>query len=986
MDKVAADAGAAWEKGDMAGASANYQAMLDVAKKTGTKPEQMERLYFLLGASYFNLPDYAKAQGIFNEYVTNYPKGANLYQANLALARILKVQKKWPEAIQKYEPLKNANNQFKDDVNIELAECYVENNQKAKAVTLFETALAPGIKTSGQVRQALKLCDIYEEDNPEKGVALLERVKRSAGARPLVNEINFTALKLADRLMSEKKREEALQAFQNLRSKDEVLAILKDLAVEYDRAVERLKKQAAQLAAQKGSESESVAVSAQLDRVSLYAAQAKAQFAQLEKEKNYDGVIYYRISRCFAELNRFWEARLGFQWIYDNFPDFEDRPTVLFGLLFSNASLAPATPDKDGMKLIDKTEALAREYLKQYPSGGSVQEVAEILIAQVQKSKDPEKINKVYDEVMQYLENSPNKAQFLAVQVQNYLEQYEFVKAREAAEKFRAAVPDSPVMENIDYMYALTFFFQNDYPASIRELSAYTTKYPNGQYLADARYRLAMMMKGEEQGKRSKGKEFHMKRIIDDCHDIIKSYPGSITEADCWALIGDSYKEMGAEEMKELKLGPDDVDRLTADAFMMAASKGGKGSPVVDYGLSQARPMLLSQKRWKELESMYRDFLTANPDSTAALEAISWIGKAMVRQGTTPEEKLANEEKVKKFLAEQVLENIDNPSKEGVEDLMQQLAKSCIPKRKPRAAAGAGQPPTPPSPPPTPAEVGQEVESRMDQLLTQEEKGSEVAKARMIYVKSELYKFLERSVRPVKGPDGKYIVDNSPRQSDVLMEKLATDFPPQDLSPRLLATVAEFYLTRGADDRAAAYFNRIIQFFPQSPYMDWGLVGLGQLAYKNGDFENALKKFNQAVNDFPGAKYSEASIGKARVLFDTERYEESEKMLKEMFGDKSVPKDVLAEVNWLLGEIKQKQKLPSDAYNYFQRLYLSFKAFPKWVARGYLRAGMMKEEMGKGTDAVQVYKEAVGDPKVSAKIQNEPDFLKIKERLRALGS
>ena len=91
-------------------------------------------------------------------------------------------------------------------------------------------------------------------------------------------------------------------------------------------------------------------------------------------------------------------------------------------------------------------------------------------------------------------------------------------------------------------------------------------------------------------------------------------------------------------------------------------------------------------------------------------------------------------------------------------------------------------------------------------------------------------------------------------------------------------------------------------------------------------------------------------------------------------------------MNWLLREIKQKQKLPSDAYNYFQRLYLSFKAFPKWVARGYLRAGMMKEEMGKGTDAVQVYKEAVGDPKISAKIQNEPDFLKIKERLRALGS
>lgn len=988
--KMEQDAGQAWEKGDWATAAANYEALLAQAKKVGAKVDKLEPLYFILGAAWFNLPDHTKAQAVFNEYVTTYPKGANVYQANLALARILRAQKKWAEAIPKYEGLKTTNALFKDDVNIELAECYLENNQKSKSVTLLETALAPGIKTAGEVRQALKLCDIYQAETPEKGVTLLERVKRSSGARPLVNEINFTALKLADQLMTNKKEEQALQAFQNLRSKDEVVATLKDLAADYDRTIERL----AKVVALKGPDS--VATSARLDQVRQYAAQAKAQVAQLEKEQNYDAVVYYRISRCFAQLGRYWEARLGFQWLYDQFPAFEDRPTVLFGLIVANARLAPDSPAKDGMKIIARTEALCRDYLKTFPTGANLQEVSELLISMVQKSKDQTKINQVYDEVMKFLENSPNKANFLAVQVQNYLEQYEFGKAREAAEKFRSAVPDSPVLENVDYMYALTFFFQNDYGGAIRELGAYSKKYPNGQYTADARYRLAMMVKGEEQGKKAKGKESNFKKVLDECQDIIKTYPNSSTEADCLVLIGDTYQVMGFEEQKELGLKGDDVDRLSADSYLAAADKG-RSDAVVEYSMSQARPMLVRQGRWKEVEQMYQNFLKANPDSRSSLEAISWIAKSMMRQGTSPEEKAANEDKVKKFLAEQVLENINNPSKEGVEDLLQQLAKSCIPKKKPRAAAAAAAAPAAggeaavtaaaaPAPALSIAEQGQQAEAALDQLLSKDAGSlSKVGQARVVYVKSELYKVLERGAPKVKGPDGKVVIDNSPKKSDQLMEKLVTEYTADDLSPRLLATVAEYFQTHGGEDRAVTYYNRLIQFFPQSPFMDWGLTGLAKAAYKAKDYDTALKRFNQAIDEYPGAKYYDAVIGKARILFDTDKYEDCEKMVKELFGDKSVPKEVMAEATWLMGEIKQKQKLPSDAFNFFQRLYLSYKAFPAWAAKGYLRAGQMKEDMGKGTDAIDVYKAAVNDPKMAERLKTEPDFIKVQERLRALG-
>jgi hypothetical protein len=55
------------------------------------------------------------------------------------------------------------------------------------------------------------------------------------------------------------------------------------------------------------------------------------------------------------------------------------------------------------------------------------------------------------------------------------------------------------------------------------------------------------------------------------------------------------------------------------------------------------------------------------------------------------------------------------------------------------------------------------------------------------------------------------------------------------------------------------------------------------------------------------------------------------------------------------------------------------------MAKGYLRAGETKEALGKGTDAVDIYRDAVNDARKAAKMKNEPDFQKVKDRLRNLG-
>ena len=1009
----------AYAKGDWLNAAANYSALMTIAQKTGATPDKLEPLYFTLGACLFNIPNYDLAFKTFTEYTQKYPTGKNIRYAQLGLARIMRAQKKWPEAVKQYESLKNEP-ALRDDVMIELADSYKENEQKDKAIVLLETTLAPGVKTSSDVRLALYLVDLYADDKPEKGVALLDKVKRAPGMRPMISEINFAALKLADALMGDNKPEEALPAYQNLRKHKEVVDTLKELRDDYGRLIKSL-------SARVGPKDPNViANQQQLARVKQYEAQAKAMIEALEKEQNYDAVVFYRIGRCFAALGRFWEARLAFQYVLDKFPKFEDAPSVLYALTYCHYNLTPADLTQDNMKMGEETQKLCRQFLSKHPDREETQQVAEMLITIATRSGDPAKINTVYEEVMDLIKDSPNKSVFLAVQVQNYLEQYDFDKARDAADKFLGSAPaDDPQREAVEYMRGLTWFFKNDYNGAVEALKAYIEKYPSGQYIADAKYRRAFLVLGEERQKKNKKGNPQFRNVIQYAEDIIKNHFGTPSVADAYALIGDAYKDMTGSEMQDAGLTPETLETATADAYVNAV-KNAAAEQVAEYSLTQAAPMLKAQSRWPDLITLYEGFRKQWPENRQSLAAVGEICTAIVRRsdGAFADEIAAAEEKkdeaaVKKFmeqrmearekaqaesrqfLAETITENINNPRKDGVEDLMQQLAVAAIPKRKPAPVPPANpaattdpavksEPPKRP-PPPTVEELGKPAEAELDRLLGEKDL-SAIGKARLVYVKSLLYRNLEAKQPRKKDDKGQYIVDNAPKRSDELMQQLTTEFRPEDYSGRLLAVVGDHLQKAGERDKAAQCYNRLLQFFPQSAFVDWGAVGLGQMALEDKDYETALAKFNVATEEFPGMKYGEALLGKSRALMELKRFGDAEKdpgnspekMLKELLGDKTTPPETKAEATWLLGEVRFAQQDYGDAFNYFQRLYLSFLKFPKWVARGYLRAGETKEALQKYTDAKDVYKEAVETPKISERIKGEADFQKIQENYRKL--
>jgi TolA-binding protein len=1030
---LANEADEAFAKGDWLNAAAKYNGLLTIGIKTGLKPEAIEPLYFIIGVCMYNLPNYDEAYKRFTAYTQKYPTGPNVQQVNLAIARIFRAQKKWPEAVKQYKPLVNVP-AVKEEALLELADSYKENQEKDKATILLETALAPGLKTAADVRAALYLVELYQDDKPEKGVAMLEKVKLTPGSRAVISEINFAAMKLADGLMGDGKPDQALVAFQNLHKQKEVIETLKELDADYTRAIAAIAPRTAPRVPN------SATYLQQMDRMKFFQSQAKSMITALEKEKNYDAVLFYRIGRCFAALSRFWEARLAFKYVLDNFPTFEDTPSVLYALAFCYYSLAPVNPDEDNLKISEEAQKYCREYLTKYKDKSDASQVAEMLVTLASRTKVPEKINQVYEEVMDLIKDSPNRTTFLAQQVQNYLEQYDFDKARDAADKFLGSTAaDDPMREAVEYMRGLTWFFKNDYVGAMKELEAYISKYPTGAYIADAKYRLAFLVKGEEmarKAKKMKGDPSFM-RVIKACEDIIRSHANSDSVANAYALIGDCYKEMTGAEITKEGLTVQQVDINAANAFVDAV-KNAKADQVAEYSLTQATPLLKAQNRWEEVRNLYETFRKAYPDHRISLQAVGEICKAIVRasDGVNAKEvedaekakiaatdadkpkieaqieklqearKKAKEDaqaKAREYLASTIMENVNNPQKEGVEELMQQLAVTAIPanpKQKPKPApaavppAGASTLSSAEATPPVKvrqeglsvAEKGKAAEAELDRLLLAGGQLNNIGQARLVYVKAQLYKYLESKAIKKKDDKGKFIEDTSPKKSDELMKKLAAEFKVADYSSAMLAAIGDKYMKDGDLEGATNCFNRLLLLFPKSLYLDWAAVGLGDIAMagKTPDLPLALKNYTKATDDYPGSKFGEAVLGKARVQFYMEKLDEAEKSLKGVISEKTYPPEAKAEATWLLGEIKFKQKVLPDAYMDFQRLYLSFKKFPQWAAKGYLRAGETKEALGKFADAKAVYREAIEDPKNAEKFKGQPDFEKIKTNYQKL--
>jgi tetratricopeptide (TPR) repeat protein len=223
--------------------------------------------------------------------------------------------------------------------------------------------------------------------------------------------------------------------------------------------------------------------------------------------------------------------------------------------------------------------------------------------------------------------------------------------------------------------------------------------------------------------------------------------------------------------------------------------------------------------------------------------------------------------------------------------------------------------------------------------------------ARLLYAQAELAKLLR---------------NDAAAQS--LCGAIARRFKTEELSPVLLALVGDYLLAKG-DARAEKYYSDLREDYPKSDYLDFAYVGLGELAMAGKDYQQALELFSHAADEIPGLKVKEATIGKARALFELGEYTDARKLFQQVAGVREWHGESTALALYYLGEIEARQGHWADAIAQYQRVFVAYQKFIPWAAKAYLGSAQSFEKLGRRAEAIGHLKEMLR----SEKLKDSPE-------------
>lgn len=495
-------------------------------------------------------------------------------------------------------------------------------------------------------------------------------------------------------------------------------------------------------------------------------------------------------------------------------------------------------------------------------------------------------------------------------------------EARVDFEAYAREFPEGRFVEDAVYRVAMTSFFGGDYRNAVTGLEAYLQRFPQGRYLADARFRIAVCA--------FSAREYQ--RTIDLCETWIVNHEGQAQEGDIYSLMGDAYRALGNEE-RALEAWNRAIARTDSD-------------DVIGYAMSEITKVLQGRGDYGAVARMYEEFVRGNPDSPLVPTATFWIGRARTREGRVDD--------ARRFVADTIVRFVGDPARDGVEKLITQLAQLVI--LRPRAAPGAPRPPTPTMP---------ELTRMMDALLAgAEDIDSNTAKARLLFARAELARLTRLA-----------------QEQERILDSIGEVFQADELSPGLLGVVGDRAFQLGQLERAEAAYQRLITAYPRSEFADGGFVGLGEIALRRGDPAEALRHFTNAI-DVAGAVYRarEATLGRARALFALGRLDEAERLFQQVAGTREWRGEATASSVFHLGEIAAQRNRLAEAQAFYQRVYVGYQRFLPWVARAYLRSGIVLEQLGKRVDALTTYNEMLANERLAA----FPEFREARERRQML--
>ncbi len=215
-----------------------------------------------------------------------------------------------------------------------------------------------------------------------------------------------------------------------------------------------------------------------------------------------------------------------------------------------------------------------------------------------------------------------------------------------------------------------------------------------------------------------------------------------------------------------------------------------------------------------------------------------------------------------------------------------------------------------------------------------------------------------------------------------LLNRAAAVADPKQMSPQVLADVADSLRTSGKLEQAETFYRTVLFWYPRSLLKDRAYAGLGLLYQELGKPEESLHYYSLFEREtVESPLWAEVLQSRAKLYQERGDLSKAVTELERILEIKSARGKPWVEALYQVGEIHLKQKQPKQAIPYFQRIYIMYGRWGDYVAKAYWESGQAFETLQMRQEAVNTYQEFANN----THLKETPEYQRAVDRLKQLG-
>lgn len=623
-------------------------------------------------------------------------------------------------------------------------------------------------------------------------------------------------------------------------------------------------------------------------RLDTRLAQARASLAEVEKLPAFDATLRQHLAAAFQERGGVWEAALLLEDLLARHPEHPEGEAAWFALVRAYA---------DAGRLEKVRDAVDR-FLTAHPASPHGPRALYLAAEAAGGRNDLPGQLAFLDLADQRFPANDLSEPIRLLRANALFALARYAEARTVAVDYLAGFPRGRFLEEARYLAAMADLAEGRATDAEKQIRDYLQAFPQGRFVPDARYRL--------------GATAYARQDYAACAQLsanwLADFPADQPQrGEVLSLQGDALAGLG--------------DIPGALAAYRAALDLPLSDEQLGYVLDELTRHYQARRDYDTAVRLWENFAAERPDHPYVINAAYWISRLRAKEGRSDE--------ALPLVAEITRRYLTDPSRADVERLLIELAATLA--RPPRPRAGE------PKPSPTPEAA---LFARADELLLDERtREAPTAQARARFVHAEIA-----------------AARQNPALRDEILGQIAANFAPDQLPAGILGKVGDALVAQNQPELAASFYERLVSAYPRSLFADYGYVGLGGLSLRANRPEEALARFDAAI-DAAGArsKLKEATLGRAHARLALGQLDAARALFEEVAANRAWRGEATAEALFQLGEIATRRATPDDfakAQAHYQRIYLSYKRFPGWVAKAYLRSAETFDRLGQPAEAL----------------------------------